>query len=318
MKTSLHFSHGFLAAVCLAGFPHFLAAADYDQAEITKVHREVQVMKANAAPRNASEGQQIKPVTSVATGAASRAELRFPDRTLTRLGANSRFTLRGGSRTLDLDRGVMMVQVPKRQGGAQIRTAGVTAAVTGTTVLIEYHPGGVVKLIVIEGECVLTLNRDRSEFQTLRAGQMITMQDGAGAIPAPQDIDLGRLLESSRLISANDSTQPNQQAKFPHFQDEFLRDLQPEVWVPKAFKGKPYNIFETGGTTGMPKQRIGWNDYKVDYSEFSEKPLRRPFPPRRRLADDGPHRPAPTAPRHRAPGQCPRRPATSSTSTRAG
>jgi phenylacetate-coenzyme A ligase PaaK-like adenylate-forming protein len=59
--------------------------------------------------------------------------------------------------------------------------------------------------------------------------------------------------------------------RFPHFQDEWLRDLQPEVWVPAAFKGKPFNIFETGGTTGMPKQRIGWNDYKTDYSEFSEK-----------------------------------------------
>nr|MBP9903170.1 hypothetical protein [Verrucomicrobiota bacterium] len=60
-------------------------------------------------------------------------------------------------------------------------------------------------------------------------------------------------------------------AKFPHFQDESLRDLQPEVWVPAQFKGQPFNIFETGGTTGMPKQRIGWNDYKVDYSEFSGK-----------------------------------------------
>ena len=59
--------------------------------------------------------------------------------------------------------------------------------------------------------------------------------------------------------------------RFPHFEDEWLRDLQPEVWVPKAFKGRPFNIFETGGTTGMPKQRIGWDDYKVDYSEFSEK-----------------------------------------------
>ncbi|MBE7495512.1 MAG: FecR domain-containing protein [Verrucomicrobiaceae bacterium] len=200
-----------LVSACLAGSPASTIAADFDQAEITKVHQEVKVLKADAAPRKASEGQQIKPVTSVATGAGSRAELRFPDRTLTRLGANSRFTLRGGSRTLDLDRGVMMVQVPKRQGGAQIRTAGVTAAVTGTTVLIEYHPGGVVKLIVIEGECVLTLNRDRGEFQTLRAGQMITMQDGAGSIPAPQNIDLGRLLQSSRLISANDPAQPNQQ-----------------------------------------------------------------------------------------------------------
>jgi len=66
--------------------------------------------------------------------------------------------------------------------------------------------------------------------------------------------------------------------KFPHFQDEWLRDLQPEVWVPVQFKGKPFNIFETGGTTGMPKQRIGWNDYKVDYSEFSEKIRDEHFP----------------------------------------
>src|ERR1051325_8174300 len=52
-------------------------------------------------------------------------------------------------------------------------------------------------------------------------------------------------------------------AKFPHFQDEWLRDLQPEVWVPAKYKGRPYNIFETGGTTGMPKQRIGWADHKT-------------------------------------------------------
>jgi len=67
-------------------------------------------------------------------------------------------------------------------------------------------------------------------------------------------------------------------AKFPHFQDESLRDMQPEVWVPAKFKGQPFNIFETGGTTGMPKQRIGWNDYKVDYSEFSEKISDEHFP----------------------------------------
>src|SRR5439155_1013459 len=66
--------------------------------------------------------------------------------------------------------------------------------------------------------------------------------------------------------------------KFPHFQDESLRDLQPEVWVPSKFKGRPFNIFETGGTTGMPKQRIGWDDYKVDYEEFSGKVSDEHFP----------------------------------------
>jgi phenylacetate-coenzyme A ligase PaaK-like adenylate-forming protein len=60
-------------------------------------------------------------------------------------------------------------------------------------------------------------------------------------------------------------------ARFPHFSDEWLRDLQPEVWVPAAYRARPYNIFETGGTTGMPKQRIGWDDYKIDYEEFSGK-----------------------------------------------
>jgi phenylacetate-coenzyme A ligase PaaK-like adenylate-forming protein len=66
--------------------------------------------------------------------------------------------------------------------------------------------------------------------------------------------------------------------KFPHFQDEWLRDQQPDVWVPKSFRGRPYNIFETGGTTGMPKQRIGWDDYKVDYEEFSGKIRDEHFP----------------------------------------
>jgi phenylacetate-coenzyme A ligase PaaK-like adenylate-forming protein len=67
-------------------------------------------------------------------------------------------------------------------------------------------------------------------------------------------------------------------ARFPHFQDEWLRDLQPDVWVPARYKGRPYNIFETGGTTGMPKQRIGWDDYKTDYEEFSAKLSDEHFP----------------------------------------
>lgn len=59
--------------------------------------------------------------------------------------------------------------------------------------------------------------------------------------------------------------------KFDNFDgDTYLRDLPNEVWIPKAYLGKPFSIFETGGTTGMPKQRIGWEDYKIDYSEFSD------------------------------------------------
>jgi len=40
---------------------------------------------------------------------------------------------------------------------------------------------------------------------------------------------------------------------------------------PQKVSRPPVQHFETGGTTGMPKQRIGWDDYKTDYEEFSAK-----------------------------------------------
>lgn len=59
-------------------------------------------------------------------------------------------------------------------------------------------------------------------------------------------------------------------ARFGNFDGETLRNDPHERWIPRAFAGRPFTIFETGGSTGMPKQRIGWDDYKVDYEEFSE------------------------------------------------
>jgi phenylacetate-coenzyme A ligase PaaK-like adenylate-forming protein len=59
--------------------------------------------------------------------------------------------------------------------------------------------------------------------------------------------------------------------RFDTFDGERLRRDPHELWIPRAFAGRPFTIFETGGTTGMPKQRIGWDDYKRDYEEFSER-----------------------------------------------
>jgi len=57
--------------------------------------------------------------------------------------------------------------------------------------------------------------------------------------------------------------------RFQHFDGELLRREPHERWIPKAYAGRPFMIFETGGTTGMPKQRINWEDYKTDYEDFS-------------------------------------------------
>ncbi len=41
-------------------------------------------------------------------------------------------------------------------------------------------------------------------------------------------------------------------------------------WVPKAYADKPISIFETGGSTGVPKSRISIDDFRIDYEMFSE------------------------------------------------
>ena len=57
--------------------------------------------------------------------------------------------------------------------------------------------------------------------------------------------------------------------KFDLFQDEWLRGGPVRQWVPKAFADKPIYVFETGGTTGVPKSRIAVDDFRTDYELFS-------------------------------------------------
>lgn len=57
--------------------------------------------------------------------------------------------------------------------------------------------------------------------------------------------------------------------KFPEFEDEWLRGGPINRWVPKGLAGKPVYVFETGGTTGIPKSRMVIEDHKIDYENFS-------------------------------------------------
>lgn len=59
-------------------------------------------------------------------------------------------------------------------------------------------------------------------------------------------------------------------AKFGHFEDEWLRGGPVRRWVPKAYAHRPVYVFETGGTTGIPKSRISVEDFRIDYELFSE------------------------------------------------
>ena len=66
--------------------------------------------------------------------------------------------------------------------------------------------------------------------------------------------------------------------KFGVFDGEQLRGGPIRRWVPKGFDGRPVYVFETGGSTGVPKSRINIEDFRTDYEAFSERLPEEHFP----------------------------------------
>jgi phenylacetate-coenzyme A ligase PaaK-like adenylate-forming protein len=67
-------------------------------------------------------------------------------------------------------------------------------------------------------------------------------------------------------------------ARFGFFQDEWLRGGPVRRWVPKAYAERPISVFETGGTTGVPKTRVNIDDFRTDYEWFSATLPEEAFP----------------------------------------
>lgn len=57
--------------------------------------------------------------------------------------------------------------------------------------------------------------------------------------------------------------------KFPIFEDDWLRGGPVRRWLPKGLEGRATYVFETGGTTGVPKSRVVVDDFRIDYEMFS-------------------------------------------------
>src|SRR5450432_1758551 len=176
-------------------------AEELKEARISQVIKDVKLLPATAAARPAAVSDEVREGTAVRTGVESRAELTFTDQTLARLGANTIFGFNEGTRKLELGGGALILRVPKNAGGAQIHTAAVTAAITGTTIMMEYHPNAYIKFIVLEGTGRIFRADHVGESVLLHAGQMLIVNPKAKSLPDTVDVDVDRLMKTSLLIT---------------------------------------------------------------------------------------------------------------------
>ncbi|HSF42296.1 MAG TPA: hypothetical protein VLT87_21010, partial [Thermoanaerobaculia bacterium] len=65
---------------------------------------------------------------------------------------------------------------------------------------------------------------------------------------------------------------------FGHFEDSWLRGGPVRRWIPKGLAGRPAYVFETGGSTGVPKSRVNIEDFQIDYEMFGDQLSDEGFP----------------------------------------
>src|SRR5437868_9658655 len=193
-------------ALAVVGFysvfsTHQSIAGPLTSAEVTKIINRVSVIDPAKGAHPAMVRDVIKDDLGLQTGAKSRSELLFQDSTLTRIGAETFFSFKTGTRDMTLEKGSMLLQVPKGLGGAKIHTAAVTAAITGTTIMMEYSPGQYLKVLVLEGSLRLSRNGSFGDSLVLHPGKMVIMRPDAKKIPDPIDIDLAEIVRTSTLVN---------------------------------------------------------------------------------------------------------------------
>src|SRR5947207_8174456 len=186
-----------LAAIAL---PLPLLAGPLTEARVTRIINDVKVVDPAHRDRDAKLNDVIRNDLGLTTGIKSRSELLFQDNTLTRLGPESCFSFKTGSRDMTLQKGTMLLQVPKGIGGAKIRTGAVTASITGTTIMIEYQPQKTLKVLVLEGSLRLS-NRRFGDSLLLTPGHMVIMPPNAKRIPDPVTVDLKKIVNTSTLVN---------------------------------------------------------------------------------------------------------------------
>jgi len=179
-----------------AGF--YGAAAPLTESTFTEIINQVNTLAADGSASAAQVNERLKAPERVRTGPQSRAELTAPDKTITRVGANTVFSYADSGRTVNLEQGNVLFHAPKGLGGGTIQSGGASAAVLGTTLIVSATTGGGFKVILLEGKGRVTL--PDGQAASLKAGQEVFILPGGRGLSAVFNINLGKLVGGSLLV----------------------------------------------------------------------------------------------------------------------
>jgi hypothetical protein len=246
--------------------PNGLSAADFEEAKVTQVVQDVKVVPAGAAARPAAVNETVRQGNAVQTGVQSRSELTYKDETITRLGEKTIYNVGKEGRTIDMGNGQFLLYVPKNKGGAKIKMGPVTAAITGTTVLGQVYPSGIVEFTVLEGSACIYVDR-MGQSLLVMPGQMVVYDPISMRLEDPVEIDLQQEFSSPLIRDFR------QLPSAPLIQEEIQRNHQvvaPNGDLDRAVRAAGAASIETA----TPDQFMqGFNSLLVRYPPSQRRTL---------------------------------------------
>lgn len=179
------------------------AQTNLTRAVVQALRNTVKLLPNNRQARPARVRDQLYPKDALSTDRGSRADLRFNDGSLARIGERTLFRFTPKTRRFQLNNGTVLLLIPPGKGRTQINTPNAAAGIRGSALFVRYIPETDTTLIgALTNSQIEVFNEDETQTQPLAAGQLaVVVKD---RIERLYEFDLRTFYETSPMVEGLD------------------------------------------------------------------------------------------------------------------
>lgn len=177
--------------------PDVRAAVELSEAEFVSVMNQVNFGEKETAKPSA----KIKEGTPVQSGANGFAEVKFTDSSVLRLAPETQFTFSSKERSINLDHGSVLMNVPHGNGGIQVEAGGIKGEVTGTTLMASRDREGNFGFVILETAGRAKVTSNTGQTANLVSGQIALVRKIDGSIRV-YELNLDAAVQFSPLFTS--------------------------------------------------------------------------------------------------------------------
>ncbi|MEO0540228.1 MAG: FecR domain-containing protein [Cyanobacteria bacterium P01_A01_bin.105] len=180
-------------------------------ARVQLLRNRVQLIPSGRGARPAEVANLMGIGDALRTAASSRAELRFNDGSLARIGERATFRFTPNTRNFQLSNGTVLLLVPPGRGRSTLQTPNTVTGIQGSALFVRYSPATHTTVIgaLTDNPAgpMVAYNQDGSQQQPLASGQLVVIT--GNTITPPIQFDLRTFYETSGLVEGLQLPEPD-------------------------------------------------------------------------------------------------------------